>query len=71
MNKYKYLIINTKTDEITIVRNLRDIEKKLKELYPKDYITHNTISNRFKEEKNKFFPFFDLIIKELIWNIDL
>ena len=68
MVKYKYLIINGKSDNIIIKYNLREIEEYIRDIYPHDTISHNTISKRFYG--NKYMEYYDLIvIKEMIWKI--
>lgn len=66
-NKYKYIIIHTITDEFYICESLRDIEKSIREMYPEKGISHNAISERFKSSEHKYFPFYELIVRELVW----
>ena len=51
--KYKYLIINEKTNEVSIENTYRNIENIIKNAYKDDTNSHNTISERLKE-KNHF-----------------
>ncbi len=66
MKKYKYLIINIKTDESTIKKSVRCIEEFIKKEYPEKGTSHSTISRRINES-NGYFYYYDLIIKKLIW----
>ncbi len=66
-NKYKYIIIHTVTDEFYICKSLREIEKSINEMYPENGISYVTISERFKESEHKYFPFYELIVRELVW----
>tara|TARA_Y100001970_G_scaffold285488_1_gene405412 strand:+ start:963 stop:1163 length:201 start_codon:yes stop_codon:yes gene_type:complete len=63
--KYKYLIINEKTNEVSIENSYRNIENIIKNAYKDDTISHNTISERLKEKNH--FRYYDIIIKKLIW----
>tara|TARA_B100001094_G_scaffold100531_4_gene96668 strand:- start:1741 stop:1983 length:243 start_codon:yes stop_codon:yes gene_type:complete len=70
MNNYKYIIINRLTDEVTIQKNLRDIEKFINQKYPEETFSYSTISRRLRENTGKYFSYYDLIVKELLWGVD-
>ena len=65
--KYKYLLINENDGDVFIKNSFREIEKYINELYPDDKTSHMSISRRLKESENKYYKYFDIIIKELIW----
>ncbi len=62
---YKYLIINTNNNELTIKKSLRDITGYINEIYPKQTTSYNTINRRLKDKNN--FKYFELLIMELKW----
>lgn len=70
MGKYKYLIINEKDNEYYIKNSYRDIEKYINSIYPDNKTSHMSVSRRLKESKNKYYQYYDIIIKELIWNFN-
>tara|TARA_Y100000996_G_scaffold414469_1_gene405450 strand:+ start:489 stop:713 length:225 start_codon:yes stop_codon:yes gene_type:complete len=70
MGKYKYLIINEKDNEYYIKNSYRDIEKYINNIYPDNKTSHMSVSRRLKESKNKYYQYYDIIIKELIWNFN-
>ena len=70
MVKYKYLIINESNGEYFIKNSFRDIEKYINDIYPEDKTSHMSISRRLKESENKYYKYFDIIIKELIWDLN-
>ena len=67
MKDYKYLIINKETGEAITKKNVREISEFIDLIYPDKKISHNTVSKRLKEDEKKYFEYYDLIIKELIW----
>lgn len=69
MVKYKYLIINEENGEYFIKKGFRDIELYINEIYPESKTSHMSISRRLKESENKHYKYYDIIIKELIWNL--
>jgi hypothetical protein len=70
MVNYKYLIINESNGEYFIKNSFRDIEKYINDIYPESKTSHMSISRRLKESENKYYKYFDIIIKELIWNLN-
>tara|TARA_Y100001970_G_C14119345_1_gene795409 strand:- start:616 stop:840 length:225 start_codon:yes stop_codon:yes gene_type:complete len=70
MGKYKYLIINEKDNEYYIKNSYRDIEKYINNIYPDNKTSHMSVSRRLKESKGKYYQYYDIIIKELIWNFN-
>jgi hypothetical protein len=68
--KYKYLIINENNGDVFIKNSFREIESYINENYPDDKTSHMSISRRLKESENKYYKYFDIIIKELIWVIN-
>lgn len=68
--KYKYLLINENDGDVFIKNSFREIEKYINEIYPDDKTSHMSISRRLKESENKYYKYFDIIIKELIWEIN-
>ena len=70
MGKYKYLIINEKDNEYYIKNSYRDIEKYINSIYPDNKTSHMSVSRRLKESKVKYYQYYDIIIKELIWNFN-
>lgn len=68
--KYKYLLINETDGDVFIKNSFREIEKYINEIYPDDKTSHMSISRRLKESENKYYKYFDIIIKELIWEIN-
>lgn len=69
MKKYKYLIINEENGEYFIKNSLRDIETYINEIYSENKTSHMSISRRLKESEDKYYKYYDVIIKEIIWNI--
>lgn len=70
MVNYKYLIINESNGEYFIKNSFRDIEKYINNIYPEDRTSHMSISRRLKESDNKYYKYFDIIIKELLWDLN-
>ena len=70
MVNYKFLIINESNGEYFIKNSFRDIEKYINDIYPEDKTSHMSISRRLKESENKYYKYFDIIIKELIWDLN-
>lgn len=70
MVNYKYLIINESNGEYFIKNSFRDIEKYINDIYPEDKTSHMSIRRRLKESENKYYTYFDIIIKELIWDLN-
>jgi len=70
MGKYKYLIINEKDNEYYIKNSYRDIEKYINSIYPDNKTSHMSVSRRLKESNDKYYQYYDIIIKELIWNFN-
>ena len=70
MGKYKYLIINEKDNEYYIKNSYRDIEKYINSIYPDNKTSHMSVSRRLKESKDNYYQYYDIIIKELIWNFN-
>lgn len=68
--KYKYLIINENNGDVFIKNSFREIECYINENYPDDKTSHMSISRRLKESENKYYKYFNIIIKELIWVIN-
>lgn len=68
--KYKYILINENDGDVFIKNSFREIEKYINEIYPDDKTSHMSISRRLKESENKYYKYFDIIIKELIWEIN-
>lgn len=69
MVKYKYLIINEENGEYFIKKGFRDIELYINDIYPESKTSHMSISRRLKESENKHYKYYDIIIKELIWDL--
>ena len=67
--KYKYLLINENDGDVFIKNSFREIEKYINELYPDDKTSHMSISRRLKESEDKHYKYYDIIVKELIWNL--
>ena len=63
--KYKYIIIDTTSDEVVLKKSYREIADFINTISEKDIISHNTVRNNIKE--TKFFYFNELLIKVLIW----
>lgn len=70
MVNYKYLIINEKYKTFHIMNSFRDIEKYINEEYPENKTSHMSVSRRIKESDNKHYKYYDIIVKELIWNLN-
>ena len=70
MVNYKYLIINEKDNTCQIMNSFRDIEKYINEEYPENKTSHMSVSRRIKESENKHYKYYEIIIKELIWNFN-
>lgn len=69
MVNYKYLIINEDNSEYFIKNSFREIEKYINEVYPENKTSHMSISRRLKESNDKYYKYYNVIIKELIWNL--
>jgi len=67
MKEYKYLIINKESGEGITKKNCRELSEFIGIIYPDKKLSHTTVSKRLKENDKKYFEYFDLIIKELIW----
>ena len=67
MKDYKYLIINKETGEAIIKNNVREISEFISLIYSDKKISKDTVSRRLKENEKKYFEYYDLIIKELLW----
>ena len=63
--KYKYIIIDTTSDEVVLKKSYREIADFINAISEKDIISHNPVRNNIKE--TKFFYFNELLIKVLIW----
>ena len=70
MVDYKLLIINEKDNTCQIMNSFRDIEKYINEEYPGNKTSHMSVSRRIKESNNKYYKYYDIIIKELIWDLN-
>jgi hypothetical protein len=61
---YKYFIIDNQDDSVICLSSLRQVEVFMKERYPdRPTISHNTISQRLREN-NKTFEYYDIVITE-------
>ena len=60
----KYIIIDTKTEEVVLKNSFRDIAEFIN-LVSVDQVSHNTVGKRLAE--NNHFTFNSLVIKVLIW----
>lgn len=63
--KYKYIIIDTTTDEIILKKSVRDISDFINIIYPENKMSHNTVSIQLRN--NNYFYHCELLIKELKW----
>lgn len=63
--KYKYIIIDTTSDEVVLKKSYREIADFINTISDKDIISHNTVRNNIKD--TNFFYFNELLIKVLIW----
>jgi len=63
VTKFKYIIIDTETEEVVMKKGFRDIADFIN-LVSDDKISHNTVGKRLAE--NNHFVFDMLIIKSLI-----
>ena len=70
MKQYKFILINEKFNTFHIVNSLRDIEHYINEQYPENKTSHMSVSRRIKESDNKHYKYYEIIIKELIWNFN-
>ena len=70
MVNYKFLIINENDNTCQIMNSFRDIETYINEVYPENKTSHMSVSRRIKESDNKHYRYYDIIIKELIWNFN-
>ena len=70
MVNYKFLIINENDNTCQIMNSFRDIEKYINEEYPENKTSHMIVSRRIKESENKHYKYYEIIIKELIWNFN-
>ena len=64
-NKFKYIIIDTTTHEVVMRNSYRSIADFINLIYPNDKISHNAVGERLRA--HKFFNYYDLLIKELLW----
>tara|TARA_Y100000996_G_C22472601_1_gene622770 strand:+ start:62 stop:271 length:210 start_codon:yes stop_codon:yes gene_type:complete len=63
--RFKYIIIQKDHNEIVLKNSYRDISVFINLIYPDKKISHNSVGERLR--KDKFFDYYDLIVKELIW----
>ena len=63
--KYKYIIIDTTTDEVILKKSVRDISDFINIIYPENKMSHNTVSIQLRN--NTYFYHCELLIKELKW----
>ena len=68
MVNYKFLIINENDGTYHIMNSFRDIEEYINEQYPENKTSHMSVSRRIKESENKHYKYYDIIVKELIWD---
>jgi|TARA_B110000967_G_C18783571_1_gene509562 hypothetical protein len=61
---YKYIIIDTETEDVVLKKGFRDIAEFIS-LISDDKISHNTVGKRLAA--NNYFEFNNLIIKKLLW----
>tara|TARA_Y100000817_G_scaffold313032_1_gene308187 strand:+ start:31 stop:255 length:225 start_codon:yes stop_codon:yes gene_type:complete len=69
MVKPKFLIINEVDDTYHIMNSFREIEQYINLQYPKNKTSHMSVSRRIKESDNNYYSYYDIIVKELIWDI--
>ncbi len=69
MIKFKYLVINENNNDCFIKNSFREIEKYINTVYPNNKTSHMSISRRLKENDNKHYKYYNVIIKQLIWNL--
>tara|TARA_B100000902_G_C26842122_1_gene683922 strand:+ start:182 stop:409 length:228 start_codon:yes stop_codon:yes gene_type:complete len=70
MVKPKFLIINEVDDTYHIMNSFREIEEYINLQYPENKTSHMSVSRRIKESDNKYYSYYDIIVKELIWVIN-
>lgn len=70
MVNYKYLIINEKDNTYHIMNSFREIEEYINLQYPENKTSHMSVSRRIKESDNKHYNYYDIIVKELIWDFN-
>ena len=49
--KYKYIIIDTTSDEVVLKKSYREIADFINTISEKDIISHNTVRNNIKDTK--------------------
>tara|TARA_Y100000996_G_scaffold272507_1_gene214535 strand:+ start:180 stop:404 length:225 start_codon:yes stop_codon:yes gene_type:complete len=69
MVKPKFLIINEVDDTYHIMNSFREIEQYINLQYPKNKTSHMSVSRRIKESDSNYYSYYDIIVKELIWDI--
>ena len=69
MVKPKFLIINEVDDTYQIMNSFREIEQYINLQYPKNKTSHMSVSRRIKESDSNYYSYYDIIVKELIWDI--
>ena len=69
MEKPKFLIINEVDDTYHIMNSFREIEQYINLQYPKNKTSHMSVSRRIKESDSNYYSYYDIIVKELIWDI--
>ena len=69
MVKPKFLIINEVDDTYHIMNSFREIEQYINLQYPKNKTSHMSVSIRIKESDSNYYSYYDIIVKELIWDI--
>ena len=62
--------LNENDNTCQIMNSFRDIETYINEVYPENKTSHMSVSRRIKESDNKHYRYYDIIIKELIWNFN-
>ena len=70
MVKPKFLIINEVDDTYHIMNSFREIEEYINLQYPENKTSHMSVSRRIKDSDSKYYSYYDIIVKELIWNIN-
>ena len=70
MVKPKFLIINEVDDTYHIMNSFREIEQYINLQYPKNKTSHMSVSRRIKESDSNYYSYYDIIVKELIWDIN-
>jgi hypothetical protein len=62
--RYKYIVIDTETDDVVFKNGFREISEFIN-MVSDESISHNTVGKRLSEKNH--FEFQNLIIKALIW----